>query len=176
MSRSLPLALVLGLALGLSDCATLRGVVSPPPQGKPSGKAGWVVYEVDALRLEAPEAWSASGDAKHLRLDAPDRAARLEVSAPGAALADEKACLAAAEQAMERASSLERVRRHATTFAGARGFAVEGDSGGWHVWAWAACDGGRQYQVFLTARTPAPPAVLEVQRALATGARLGGES
>jgi len=176
MSRSLPVALAVALALGLSGCATLRGVVSPPPAGKPSGKAGWLIYEVDALRFEAPEAWSTRGDAKHLRLEAPDGGARLEVSSPGDALVDEKACLAAAEQAMDRASSLQRVRRHPTTFAGARGFAVEGDTGGWHVWAWAACDGGRQYQVFFTARTPAPPAVLEVQRALATGARIGGES
>jgi hypothetical protein len=174
MTRSAPLALV--LALTLSGCAALRGVVSPPPPGSPSAKPGWLVYQVEELRLEAPEAWRASGDAKHLRLDAPDGGARLEVSTPGDALADEKACLASAEQAMDRASSLERVRRHPTTFAGARGFAVEGDTGGWHVWAWAACDGGRQYQVFFTARTPAPPTVLEVQRALATGARLGGES
>jgi hypothetical protein len=176
MSRSPLLAAAAALALGLSGCATLRGIVSPPPQGKPSGKAGWLLYQVDALRLEAPEVWTASGDEKHLRLEAPGGAARLEVSAPGAPLADEKACLAAAEQAMERAATLERVRRHPTTFAGARGFAVEGDTGGWHVWAWAACDGGRQYQIFFTARTPAPPAVLEVQRALVTGARIGGES
>ena len=168
--------LAAALALAASGCATLRGMVSPPPQGTPSGREGWLAYRVEDLRVEAPAPWTASGDAKHLRLEAPDGLARLEVSTPGAPLGDEKACLAEAEKAMERASSLERVRRHPTTYAGARGFAVEGDTGGWHVWAWAACDGGRQYQVFFTARTPASPAVLEVQRAVATGARLGGES
>jgi hypothetical protein len=172
---TLPAAAV-ALALAAPGCATLRGMVSPPPQGTPSGREGWLVYRVQDLRVEAPAAWTASGDAKHLRLEAPEGVARLELSTPGEPLADEKACLAEAEKVLARASSLERVRRHPTTFGGARGLALEGDTGGWHVWAWAACDGGRQYQVFFTARTPASPAVLEVQRAVATGARIGGES
>jgi hypothetical protein len=167
--------LVLLSVLALSGCAALRGLVSTPPQGLPSGREGWLAYRLEALRFEVPAAWSPSGDARHLRLDAPDGAARLEVSTPDEPLAGEQACLAAAEEALRRAA-LERARRHPTTFGGARGFAVEGDTGGWHVWAWAACDGGRQYQVFFTARTPAPPAVLEAQRAVATGARIGGES
>lgn len=168
-------AAVVLLVLSGSGCAALRGALAPPPQGAPSGREGWLVYQVEALRLEAPAAWTPSGDARHLRLAAPDGLARLEVSSPGEPIADEKACLAEAEKAIDRASSLERFRRHPTTFAGARGFAAEGDTGGWHVWAWAACDGGRQYQVFFTARTPASAAVLEVQRA-AAGARIGGES
>jgi hypothetical protein len=177
MRRPVPARRTLFLALALAGpgCAALRGAVSPP-QGKPSGREGWLVYQVEALRVEAPADWRPAGDGRHLRLSAPDGAARLELSTPGEPLADEKACLAEAEKAMDRAASLDRVRRHPTTYAGARGFAVEGDTGGWHVWAWAACDGGRQYQVFFTARTPAPPAVLEVQRAVASGARLGGES
>jgi hypothetical protein len=175
--RALRLALPLAaVAAAASGCAALRGLVSAPPEGKPAGRAGWLAYRVEALRVEAPASWTASGDARHLRLAAPDGLARLEVASPGEPLADAKACLAEAEQAMQRAGSLERARRHPTTWAGAPGFAVEGDEGGWHVWAWAACDGGRQYQVFFTARSPASPAVLEVQRAVASGARLGGES
>jgi hypothetical protein len=174
--RPLPLLALAAAVAAASGCAALRGAISPPPQGTPSDREGWLVYRVEAMRLEAPAAWAASGDGRHLRLEAPEGVARLEVTSPGEPLADEKACLAEAEKAMDRAASLERVRRHPTTFAGARGLAVEGDTGGWHVWAWAACDGGRQYQVFFTARTPASAAVLEVQRALATGARIGGVS
>jgi len=174
--RALPLVAAAALALSAPGCAALRGLFPGGPQGKPSAREGWLVYQVEALRVDAPATWEASGDARHLRLSAPDGAARLEVTSPGDPLPDTKACLAEAEKAMARAGSLERARRHPTTFAGAPGLAVEGDEGGWHVWAWAACDGGRQYQVFFTARTPASPAAVEVQRAVASGARLGGES
>jgi hypothetical protein len=159
--RALALAAAAAALAAGPGCAALRG---------------WLVYEVEALRLEAPAAWHASGGARHLKLESPDALARVEISTPDAPLADLQACLADAERAMDRAGALERVRRHPTTFAGARGIAVEGDTGGWHVWAWAACDGGRPYHVFFTARTPASPAVLEVQRAVSTGARIGGES
>ena len=71
---------------------------------------------------------------------------------------------------------MQRVRRHATTFGGARAQTLEGDSGGWHVWAWAACDGGSQYRIFLTARTPAPAQVVEAYRALTASARIGGQA
>jgi hypothetical protein len=174
--RALPLLVLAAAVAAASGCAAIRGALGTAPQGTPSARDGWLVYRVEELRIEAPAAWAASGDARHLKLEAPDGLARLEVTSPGEPLADEKACLAEAEKAMDRAGSLERVRRHPTTFAGARGLAVEGDTGGWHVWAWAACDGGRQYQVFFTARTPASAAVLEVQRALASGARIGGVS
>ena len=36
----------------------------------------------------------------------------------------------------------------------ARLIAQEADQGGWHGWAWATCDGGEQYRVFLAGRSP----------------------
>jgi hypothetical protein len=169
-----PLAPLLAALALLGGCATLRG--EHPPQGTPSGRAGFLVYPVGALRFEAPGAWRPTGNPRHLELEAPDGGARLEVSTPEAPFADEKACLAAAEAVMRRAESLERARRHATRFASVPALTVEGDQGGWHVWAWAACDGGVQYQVFFTARSPATADALEAYRTLVQTARMGGEA
>ncbi|BDG06333.1 hypothetical protein [Anaeromyxobacter oryzae] len=174
MKRTALLAAALAVAV-LSGCAGIREALSPPPQGKPSGREGWLVYGVGALRFEAPAAWQPTGSARHLKLENPGATARLEVSTPETTYADQKACLAAAEEVLAKASSLERVRRHETTFGGARALTLEGDSGGWHVWAWAACDGGTQYQVFFTAQTPAPAPVIEAYRTLTSTARIGGE-
>jgi len=77
---------------------------------------------------------------------------------------------------MKRGEGMQRVRSHPTRFAGLQALSLEGDQNGWHVWAWAACDGGAQYQVFLTAQTPAPAEAVEAYRALASGARVGGEA
>ncbi len=167
-------AAILALTL-LSACASLRNAVSPAPQGTPSGRAGWVVYPVGALRFEAPAPWGASGNPRHLELSAPDGAARLEVSTPDAPFVDEKTCLADAENQVRRAAAMEHVRRHPTRFASVPALTVEGDQGGWHVWAWAACDGGAQYRVFFTARTPASTEALEAYRALVQSARIGGQ-
>jgi hypothetical protein len=152
-------------------CATTQA----PPQGRPSGREGWLVYTVGALRFEAPSTWTPSGDPRHLKLGARDGAARLEVSTPEQPFASEAACLQSAEEVMKRGEVLERSRRHPTKFAGVRALTLEGDQGGWHVWAWAACDGPVQYQVFFTARTPAPAEALEAYRALTASARIGGE-
>jgi hypothetical protein len=160
----------------LSGCASIRNAVGPPPRGAPSGRPGWLVYPVGALRFEAPEAWRPSGTPRHLELASPDGGARLEVSTPDAPYADEKACLAAAELAMKRgADALEHVRRHPTRFASVAAITAEGDQGGWHVWAFAACDGGTQYQVFFTARSPAGPGALEAYQTLVKTAKVGGE-
>ena len=167
--------LVLVAALSLSACAGLRGAFSSAPEGVPSGREGWLRYSVGQLRLEAPEAWARSGEARRLRLDRPGGGARLEVSTPEAGFESLAACLADAERVMKRGEGMERVRSHPTRFAGLRALSLEGDQSGWHVWAWAACDGGVQYQVFLTAQTPAPAEVVEVYRALVSGARVGGE-
>lgn len=168
-------AALLAALVALSGCAGLRAALAPP-RGEPSGRPGWLVYNVGALRFEAPEGWRPSGDARHVTLEAPDGAARLEVSTPEQPLASEQACLAAGEAALKRGEGMERVRKHATNFGGARGFMLEGDTAGWHVWAWAACDGGVQYRVFLTARTPAPQAVIEAYRTLTASARIGGRA
>jgi hypothetical protein len=169
---TLPLVAALASLLTLSACGGLHG---PPPQGAPSGRDGWVIYTVGTLRLEAPAAWTPSGSANHLKLEMPGQAARLEVSIPEAPFHDEQACLAGAEGLMKRGEAMQRVRRHPTRFGGARALTLEGDSGGWHVWAWAACDGGVQYQVFLTARSPAPAEVVEAYQVLTRSARIGGE-
>jgi hypothetical protein len=174
MTRSALVPVLAALAL-LAGCASIRNAVSPPPKGTPSGRAGFLVYPVGALRFEAPAAWETSGSPQHLSLEAPDGGARLEVSTPGAPFSDEKTCLADADNAMRRAASLEHARRHATRFANVPALTVEGDQGGWHVWAWAACDGGMQYQVFFTARSPATAEAIEAYKTLLATARVGGE-
>ena len=44
-----------------------------------------------------PAEWHPHGDARHVRLDGPQWTGKLEVSTPEEALADEKACLGAAD-------------------------------------------------------------------------------
>lgn len=166
-------------ALGVlvaSGCAALRGT-SAPPRGVPSGRAGWLVYKLRDLHLQAPSAWTAEGDPLRLTLVAPDGRARLEVTVPGNAYVDERACLTAAGERMASAAgSLERARRHPTKLGGRPGESLEADRGGWHVWALAACDGGLQYRIFFTAQSPAPAEVVEVWRTLLQSARIGGEA
>lgn len=166
----------LALALALPACAGVRQALAPPPEGAPAGREGWLRYTVGQLRFDAPAGWNGAGGPSHLKLERPDGLARLEVSSPEAPLASAAACMADAEKLMKRGDGMQRVRRHPTRFAGLRALALEGDQGGWQVWAWAACDGGVQYQVFLTARTPAPAEVVEVLRALTGGARVGGDA
>ena len=170
-----PLVLVL-VVVALSGCATVRDVFSNPPQGRPTGKEGWLEYRVSELRFEAPDAWRASGGPQHLSLESPDGGGRLEVSRAETAFADEKACLADAEAVLRRGDDLERVRRHPTRLGGIPALTIEGDQGGWHVWAWAACDGGTAYQVFFTAQTPPSPEALEAYRTLVATARIGGNA
>ncbi len=164
------------LVVALSGCASLRQALSPAPRGAPSGRDGWLVYSVHALRFEAPAAWRASGGDQHLTLEAPDGAARMEISTPGTSYADEQACLAGAEEFLKRGAGLERMRRHPTRLAGVSAVTLEGDSGGWHVWAYAACDGGTQYQLFFTARSPASAEAVEAYRTLVQSAKIGGQA
>jgi len=167
-----------GLLALLAACAACAGAGGGGAiRGTPGTREGWLVYDVQGLRLEAPAAWTASGDPRRLSLLAPDGRARLEVSVPDAAYRDERACLAAAEERLaDRAGGLERSRRHPSRLAGRPAQALEADQGGWHVWALAACDGGRQYRVFFTAATPATAEALEVWRNLLQSARMGGEA
>jgi hypothetical protein len=172
--RAAALASALALATG---CATFKGAFTPAPVGKPSGREGWLVYTISALRFEAPASWRASGGERRMTLEAPDGRARLEISYPDKPFADQRACLADADEKLrDHAAKLERARRHETTFAGVRAQTLEADQGSWHVWAYAACDGGVQYRVFFTAATPAAAEPLEAQRTLVASARIGGEA
>ncbi len=174
----LPRAFAAAAALvALAGCATIRDAFAPAPVGKPSGREGWLVYRLGALQFEAPASWHASGGERKMKLEAPDGRARLEVSYPETRFPDERACLAAAEQKLAgEAGQLARARRHPTRFAGVAAQTLEADEGGWHVWAYAACDGGVQYRVFFTAATPAAADHLEAQRILVASARIGGEA
>jgi hypothetical protein len=171
MTLRAPLAAA-AVLLALAGCRGTR-----PVEGRPAARAGWMVYGVRELRFEAPAAWHATGDERRVRIEAPGGDARLELSVPEAAFADERACLAAAEERLaERQATLERARRHPTRFAGRPAQTLEADQGGWHVWAIAACDGGDQYRVFFTASTPASSEALEVWKTLLATARIGGEA
>jgi hypothetical protein len=172
-SRGGRAALALAL-LALSACAGLRALVSPPPPSTPSDRAGWLVYAVGGLRFEAPAGWVASGDDRKVSLDV-DGAARLDAWTVDARFDDGPACLAAAEEALQRgAERLARVRRHPTSLAGKAAVMQEADAGAWHGWAYAVCDGAVQYRLFFTGRSPISPELLEAWRAVVKSARLGG--
>ena len=144
------------------------------PVSRPSGDGTSRTYEVAALRFDAPAAWTAEGNARAVKLTAPGGEALLEVKATssGTSAAD---CLARAAEALEKgASALTGVRRHPTTFAGKKALFQEADQGGWHGWAWATCDAGEQYRVFLAGRAPVSRQTIDVQRQVVTTARLGG--
>lgn len=163
--RVLP-GLALGVAVALTSCARSR------PATRPAESPGRLVYSVGGLSFEAPAAWPAEGDARSVKLSAPDGAAVLEASAAPSAVA-EAACLADAERSLRRgAEGLSRVQRHASTFAGRKAVAQEGDAGGWHGWAWATCAGGSQYRLFYAARSPLDRERLDVQRRIVDTARI----
>jgi hypothetical protein len=165
------------LAVSLSACAGLREALAPAPEGKPSGRDGWLVYELRDLRFQAPATWRPAGGERRVALESPDGRARLEVSHPEREFVDGKACLAEADRKLrQQAGAFERVRRHPTRFAGRAAQTLEGDQGGWHVWAYAVCDGGVQYRVFFAAASPMPPEAIEAYRALVESARIGGET
>jgi hypothetical protein len=163
--------------LAAGGCAHVRDAFAPAPEGKPSGREGWLVYQLRDLRFEAPAGWRASGGERRVAFEAPGGNARLELTYPEPDFRDERACLAGAEEKLRsQEGALERARRHPTRFAGRPAQTLEADRGGWHVWAWAACDGGVQYRVFFTAATPAPQEAIEAYRALVASARIGGEA
>ncbi len=164
----------LATLLALAACETTLEQAGRPVT-RPSGDEGMVVYLVGRLAFTAPSGWSAAGDPTRVRLDAPRGEARLEASAVQRAFADEKECLSDAEAVLSRAESgFTNVRRHPTTFAGRRGVAQEADQGPWHGWAWAFCDGPRQYRVWFTGMSPLGREAVEAQRVLAASARLEG--
>jgi hypothetical protein len=163
--RAVALALLGGLA---ASCARVSPVSRPTPDGASR------VYAVGGLRFEAPASWTADGDARQVKLVAPGGDAVVEVKAT-AVKGKSADCLASAEAALGRgAASFSEVRRHASTFAGRKAVAQEADHGGWHGWAWATCDGGEQYRVFLAGRAPVSRETIEVQLRLVASARIGG--
>jgi hypothetical protein len=177
MRPPIPGSLLAGTALAAVLALAACAGAGRPVQGAPSGRTGWTVYTLRDLRFEAPGTWDASGDDRRIRLEAPDRSARLDVSVVDAGYGDERTCLAAAEMKLsDQQPSLERGRRYPTRFAGRSAQALEGDQGGWHVWAIAACDGGVQYRVFFTAATPASAEALETWKTLLQTGRIGGQA
>jgi hypothetical protein len=174
--RSATALALVALVAALGGCRTLRDAFTPAPVGSPSGREGWLVYPLRELRFEAPATWRVSAGERRLTLEAPDGKAKLEITYAAEDFADEKACLAAAEEKLrQQQGTLERARLHATRLAGRPAHALEGDQGAWHVRATAACDGGVQYRVFFTAATPASRDALEAHRTLLQSARIGGE-
>lgn len=166
-----PFALAL-LLLGAAGCAGLRSLVAPAPEGVPSTRAGWMGWSVGALRFETPAGWVPSGEERRLGLDA-GGAARLEAWVVEERFPDSKACLAAAEESLARGEAkLSRVRRHATTLAGRPALMQEADSGGWHGWAYAVCQGGEQHRLFFSGRSPIPSDLLEAWRDVVASTRL----
>jgi hypothetical protein len=165
-------ALAAVLAAALGACAAPKSLA-----GVPGGRPGWVLYHVEELWFLAPKWWHTTGDIRHAVSQEPDARSKIEITVPEQRYPDERACLAAAEERLARGgAALERGRRHPTKLAGRPGFAAEGDQGGWHVWAIAACDGGVQYQIFFTSLTPASTDALDVWRQLVKDARIGGEA
>ena len=155
-------------ALLVSACARVSPVSRPSPDGASR------VYSVAGLDFEAPAGWSADGSPRQVKLVSPGGDALLEVratAAPGSAAT----CLSGAEEALSRgAATLDGVRRHPSTFAGKKAVTQEADQGGWHGWAWATCDGGEQYRVWISGRAPVSRQTIDAQKRLVATARLGG--
>lgn len=160
----------LGAAAALLVSACAR--VSPVSRLTPDGASR--IYSVAALDFEAPADWHADGSARQVKLVSPGGDALLEVRAtatPGPVAI----CLSGAEDALARgATTLGGVRRHSSTFAGKKAVAQEADQDGWHGWAWATCDRGEQYRVWIAGRAPVSRQTIDVQRRLVATARLGG--
>ncbi|HSN13968.1 MAG TPA: hypothetical protein VLT61_05000 [Anaeromyxobacteraceae bacterium] len=146
-----------GLLLLSAGCGGIEGL--------PTSRAGWLGYRVGGLSLELPEDWSARGDAVHLEARAPGGAAVLKAAQVERPFASEAECLAQAEASVGRgAAGVERGRSHATRLGGRSAFMLEGDQQGWHGWAWAACDGRRQYRVQFMGASPMAAGIAAAQR------------
>ena len=157
-----PAAVLLALAAACAGGGGPEGI-----QSRPAGDEGMLVFTVGRLSFEGPAAWEASGDFRRVRLVSPQSAARIDVQVTDRAYRDDRECLAQANEALERGQgSLSGVRRHATRLAGRRAVVQEADQAGWHGWAWAVCDGGEQYRLFFTGRSPLGEEELRVSRLL----------
>jgi hypothetical protein len=160
--------LAAALLLALSACAGLRG-----PETSAGSTPGTTRYTVQALSFEVPSGWSGGGSPRAVKLKHPDEIAVLDVSAVQQRFADEKTCLEEAKAALARGDrNFQNVRRYSSTFAGRPAIAQEADQAGWHGWGWAACDGGTQYRIFFSGRTPVGPDVIATWRAFTKSARI----
>ncbi|OFX21075.1 MAG: hypothetical protein A2V77_10900 [Anaeromyxobacter sp. RBG_16_69_14] len=162
------------LALALCACGIIhQRAEDQGPVSRPAGDEGMLMFTVGRLSFEAPAAWEARGDARHVLLVSPRDDARLDAKLTDRAFKDDRECLAHADEALSRGSSkLTNVRRHPTTFAGRKALVQEADQGGWHGWAWAVCDGGEQYRIFFTGRSPLDEEAVRASRLIPSSALL----
>lgn len=166
--RALHRAFWLAALAGLSACAGLRG-----PEASAGSSPATTRYAVQALTFEVPASWRAGGSPRAVKLSHPDERAVLDVSAVQQRFAGEKECLEAAKATLARGDrSFTNVRRYTSSFAGRPAIAQEADQGGWHGWAWAACDGGAQYRAFFSGRAPVAPEVIDAWRTFTKSARI----
>ena len=143
------------------------------PQSRAAGDEGMLLYTVGRLTFEAPAGWEARGDDRHVLLVSPQNDARIDAQLADRIFKDDGECLAQAEQALVKGSArLSGARRHSTTLAGKKGLVQEADQEGWHGWAWATCDGGEQYRIFFTGRSPIGEEALRASRLIPSSATL----
>jgi hypothetical protein len=161
-------AVVVGLALlASSGCNRLQGV--------PTGR-GWSAYRIGGLTLELPEDWVARGDALRLTARSPDGRAKVEAARLERAFASGAECLSKAEQSLARsAPGLERARHHPTKLGDRDAVTLEADQGGWHGWAWAACDGPQQYRLSFFGASPMDLDAVTAQRGIESSVRFDGK-
>jgi hypothetical protein len=160
----------------LSGCVVVERVGRPSLSSRPAADEGMLVYTVGALSFEVPADWEVRGDAKGIEARPADATAKIDVRMIERPFKKEAECSADAQQALARGSTgLTNVRRHPTTVARRSGVTQEADSGAWHGWAYALCDGTIQYRLFLTGVSPVKPETLEAFRLLVASAQLGGK-
>ena len=164
------------LALLLAGCTVVHERAQERgPVSRPAGDEGMLLYTVGRLTFEAPAGWEARGDERHVLLVSARGDARIDAQLADRAFKDDTECLAQAEQSLARgAEKLQKVRRHPTTLAGRKALVQEADQQGWHGWAWAVCDGGEQYRVFFTGRSPLGEEALRASRLIPSSAVLSG--
>ena len=166
--------MLVGTLLTAGACALVHErAMEQTPSSRPAVDEGMLLYTVGRLSFEAPAGWEAHGDGRHVALVSPRGDVHIEVQAGDTAFPDDKACLERAEASLERgASRLLNVQRHPTTLAGRKAVVQEADDGSWHGWAWAVCDGGEQYRIFFTGRSPLDEEGVRAARLLPSSAAL----
>jgi hypothetical protein len=169
------------LALGACGLVSACGLVheraqEQGPISRPAGDEGMLMFTVGRLSFEAPADWPARGDPRRVLLLSPENDGRIDAQVTDRLFKDDAECLAQAEDQLARGSGrLTNVRRHATSFAGRKALVQEADQDGWHGWAWAMCDGGEQYRVFFTGRSPLSEELLRASRLLPSSAVLAAK-